>query len=165
MAITNAFKEAVQNGKKSRVYCVLKDSLLFDPTGANFDEKMRYATEKMGDLYEKHDGEALNYDPSSWNETYLDDQMVKVVDNFSKERVKLLKEMVAFLYKDKAEQIRNEAKKQTKITKKQAGTGVTVAGAALAVAGVCTSHAILTVGGVAAAVVGIAVLVSDKEGK
>lgn len=165
MAILNEFKDAVQTGKTLRVHIMLKDSILFDPTGALFREMEQYAVSKMGDIYVKHDGEVLKYDLASWNNAYLTDQMVKVVGNFSKERVKLLKEMVAFLYKDKAEQIRNEAKKQTKITKKQAGTGVTVAGAALAVAGVCTSHAILTVGGVAAAVVGIAVLVSDKEGK
>lgn len=46
MAITNEFTEAVQSGKMMRVRIMLKDSLLVDPTAAQFDEMERYATEK-----------------------------------------------------------------------------------------------------------------------
>lgn len=165
MAITNEFMEAVQDGKMMRVRIMLKDSLLVDPTGAQFDEMERYATDHMGDIYTEHDGETLNFDVTSWNENYLNQQMVAVVNCFSKERIELLKDMVRFLYKEKANKIRNEANSshdQIHITRKQAGAGVTVAGAALAVAGICTSHTVLTIGGVAVAAAGIAVIVSDK---
>ena len=71
MAITNEFMEAVQSGKMMRVRIMLKDSLLVDPTAAQFDEMEHYATEKMGNIYTEHDGEVLNFDVSSWNEDYL----------------------------------------------------------------------------------------------
>lgn len=165
MAITNEFTEAVQSGKMMRVRIMLKDRLLVDPTAAQFDEMERYATEKMGNIYTEHDGEVLNFDVSSWNEDYLNQQMVIVVNCFSKERIDLLKGMVRFLYKEKANKIRNKAvstQSQSHITRKQVGTGITVAGAALTVAGICTAHTALTVGGVVVAAAGIALIVSDK---
>lgn len=165
MAITNEFTEAVQSGKMMRVRIMLKDSLLVDPTAAQFNEMERYATEKMGNIYTEHDGEVLNFDVSSWNEDYLNQQMVIVVNCFSKERIDLLKGMVRFLYKEKANKIRNKAvstQSQSHITRKQVGTGITVAGAALTVAGICTAHTALTVGGVVVAAAGIALIVSDK---
>ena len=91
--------------------------------------------------------------------------MVIVVNCFSKERIDLLKGMVRFLYKEKANKIRtetNNSQYQSHITRKQAGTGVTVAGAVLTVAGICTSHTALTIGGVVVAAAGIALIVSDK---
>ena len=99
MAITNEFMEAVQSGKMMRVRIMLKDSLLVDPTAAQFDEMERCATEKMGNIYTDHDGEVLNFDVSSWNEDYLNQQMVTVVNCFSKERIDLLKSMVRFFIK------------------------------------------------------------------
>lgn len=165
MAITNEFMDAVQSKKMIRVRIMLKDSLLVDPTSAQFDEMERYATETMGNIYTEHDGEVLNFDVSAWNEDYLNQQMVTVVNSFSKERIDLLKGMVRYLYKDKANKIRSERENSyssKEITRKQVGTGVTVAGAALAVAGICTSHTALTVGGVVVAVAGVALIVSDK---
>ena len=166
MAITNEFTEAVQSGKMMRVRIMLKDSLLVDPTATLFDEMERYAIEKMGNIYTEHDGEVLNYDVSSWNEDYLNQQMVIVVNCFSKERIDLLKGMVRFLYREKANKISSEtnsAQSQGHITRRQVGTGVTVAGAALTVAGICTSHTALTIGGVVVVAAGIALIVSDKE--
>ena len=165
MSITNEFMEAVQADKMMRVRIMLKDSLLVDPTAAQFDEMEHYATEKMGNIYTEHDGEVLNFDVSSWNKDYLNQQMVIVVNSFSKERIDLLKGMVRFLYKEKADKIRNEANKtqsQSHITRKQVGTGVTLAGAVLTVAGICTSHTALTIGGVVVGATGIAMIISDK---
>ena len=91
--------------------------------------------------------------------------MVTVVNCFSKERIDLLKSMVRFLYKEKANKIRtetNHAPYQSHITQKQIGVGVTAVGAVSAVAGICTSHAVLTIGGVIVAAAGIALIVSDK---
>ena len=150
MAITNDFMEAVKSGKIMRVRIMLKDSLLVDPTGVQFDEMERYAAEELGDIQ---------------NEDYLNEQMVAVVNGFSKERIDLLKSMVRYLYKDKASKIRTErdvASTTHTITRKQVGTGVTVAGAALTVAGICTAHTALTIGGVVVAAAGIALIVSDK---
>lgn len=165
MAITNEFMEAVQSEKMMRVRIMLKDSLLVDPTATQFDEMERYANEKLGNIYTEHDGEKLNFDVDAWNEEYLNQQMVTVVNCFSKERIDLLKGIVRYLYKAKANKIRselNDTHNQSHITRKQVGTGVTVAGAALTVAGICTSHTALTIGGVVVAVAGIALIISDK---
>lgn len=165
MAITNDFMEAVKAGKMMRVRIMMKDSLLVDPTGVQFDEMERYAAEVLGDIYTEHDGEELKYDVAAWNEDYLNEQMVAVVNGFSKERIDLLKSMVRYLYKDKASKIRTErdaASTTHTITRKQVGTGVTVAGAALTVAGICTAHTALTIGGVVVAAAGVALIVSDK---
>lgn len=165
MSITAEFMEAVEEKKITRVRIMLKDSLLIDPTSAQFDEMEKYARENLGNIYEEHDGEKLNYDTSAWNEDYLNEQMVKVITCFSKERIELLKDMVRYLYREKARKIRMETTsnyEEKKLTRKQAGAGVAIAGAVVTVAGICTSHTILTVGGVVVAATGIALMMSDK---
>ena len=167
MAITKEFIEAVESGKTLRVRIMLKDILLVDPTAAKFDEMEAYASSALGNIYDEHDGETLNYDVTGWNEDYLNEQMVEVVNNFSKERVDLLKGMVRHIYRDQVQKIRSEesashTQEKRAVSQKHIGVGVTVAGAALAVAGICTSHTILTIGGVAAAAVGVALIVTDK---
>lgn len=164
MAITNEFMEAVQSGKTIRVRIMLKDSLLIDPTAAQFNEMEKYAAERMDDIYTEHDGEKLNFDVNAWNEEYLNQQMVAVVNCFSRERIDLLKSMVRYLYKDKVNRIRSEMNQnyvQNHIARK-AGTGMAAAGAALTVAGICTSNMVLTIGGVSVAAAGVILIISDK---
>lgn len=168
MAITKDFVDAVESGNLLRVRIMLKDILLVDPTANTFDEMESYASAKIDNLYDEHDDETLKYDVTDWNGDYLNDQMVAVVSNFSKERIELLKGMVRYLYRDKVQKIRlDESSSQHQgnraITQKQIGTGAAVAGAALAVAGICTSHTILTIGGVAVAAAGVAMIVTDKR--
>lgn len=165
MAITNEFREAVGSGKKVRVRIMLKDSMLVDPTMRQFDEMLNYALDNIPDLYDEHDGEELKYSSSEWDKTYLNNQMVAVVSNFSKERVDLLRNMVKFIYRDRAERIRSDAayKSQTTITRKQVGIGVTATGTVVAVAGVCAHQGLLIAGGVVVAAVGVGIILTDKE--
>ena len=107
MAITSEFMEAVNNGNRTRVRIMLKDIMLVDPTMAKFDEMLKYASSKMNDLYDEHDDETLKYDRTEWNEAYLNNQMVVVVGNFSKERVELLRNMVRFLYRDRQRRLKH----------------------------------------------------------
>lgn len=163
MNVTKEFAEAVQTGKMLRVRIMLKDSLLVDPTAEQFQEMEVYAVKNMGDIYENHDGNSLNYDVTEWNTNYLNQQMVAVVTNFSHERIDLLKQMVKYLFKEKVQNIRNARMQQTgNLSRKQIGTGVTAAGAVLTLAGVCLSHTALTVGGAVVAVAGLAVIANDK---
>ena len=166
MAITNEFREAVDLGKKIRVRIMLKDIMLVDPTMRQFDEMISYALNKISDLYDEHDDEELKYDSSEWTETYLNNQMVTVVNNFSKERIDLLRNMVKYIYRDKAEHIRGEKeyKSGSSLSKKQAGIGVTAVGTVAAVAGICVHQGILIAGGVVAAAVGVGLIITDKEG-
>ena len=175
MAVTQEFMDAMKSGKVIRVRIMLKNSLLIDPTAVQFDEMERYATPQMNDIYTEHDGEDLNFDVTAWNEDYLNRQMVIVVNNFSKERIHLLKSMVLYLYKDKADKIRKgptSNPKSHKISRKQVGIGVIAIGAALAAAGLCTAVAAeelhpfpiaLMASGAVIAAVGIVLFLSGKE--
>lgn len=166
MAITKEFMDAVQSGKEMRVRIMLKDSLLVDPTSVQFDEMEHYANSQMGNIYTEHDGEKLNFDVSAWDEEYLNQQMVIVVNSFSKERIDLLKNMVCYLYKDKANKIRNDNNRiptECNFTRKQVGAGVTVAGVALTIAGFCTSQTVLTIGGGVVVAAGVVLIISDKR--
>lgn len=165
MAITNEFKEAVETGKKTRVRIMLKDIMLVDPTMRQFDEMLTFAKSNITDLYDEHNGETLKYDSSEWNEAYLNIQMVTVVSNFSKERVELLRNMVKYIYRDKAERIHsnNQYQSSSTIARKQVGMGVTAVGAATTVAGICTQQGLLIAGGVVIAAVGVGLIVTDKE--
>ena len=165
MTVTKEFMDAVQLGKEMRVRIMLKDSLLVDPTATQFNKMEHYANSEMGNIYMKHDDEKLNFDVAAWNENYLNVQMVNVVNNFSEERIELLKSMVRYLYKDKASKIRSERDNRQsthKFSRKQVGTGVTVSGAILAVAGICASHTVITIGGAVVAATGVVLIISDK---
>lgn len=96
MALTNAFYEAVQSGNVRRVRIMMQDSLLVDPTFAEFNAMERVASSMAG-LYDEHDGNELIEDRNLWNDDYMDKVMVKVLSNFSHERIDHLKEVVRYL--------------------------------------------------------------------
>ncbi len=95
MALSDDFKAAVSQDKKTKVRIMMKDSLLLDPTGATFDEMANYAAKPI--FMDEHDGEVFKTS-DEWDEDYLNEQMVAVVNNFSAERIDLLKRMVKKLY-------------------------------------------------------------------
>ena len=101
MALTKEFKEAVDNRNMLRIRIMLKDSLLIDPSASMFDEMMAYLRDNEITVYDEYDGEDLSHDIADWNEKYMNTQMVSVVNNFSEERIQLLKQMVRYLYKDR----------------------------------------------------------------
>ena len=171
MAITNDFMEAVRSGKLLRVRIMLKDALLIDPTAGQFDEMEAYAAARLSGLYVEHDGELLAEDIASWHEEYLNEQMVAVVNNFSEERIALLKRMVRYIYRDKVEKKRAAAdagnagaQGRSASNQKRIGTGIAAVGAVLLVGGVCVSNTIVAVGGAAGAAVGIAMILTDRKG-
>lgn len=51
----------------------------------------------MVGLYDEHDGKELVEDRTLWNDDYMDKVMVKVLSNFSHERIDHLKEVVRYL--------------------------------------------------------------------
>lgn len=96
MALTNAFYEAVQSGNIRRVRIMMQDSLLVDPTFVEFNA-MEKAASSMAGFYDEHDGKELIEDRSLWNDDYMDKVMVKILSNFSHERIEHLKEVVRYL--------------------------------------------------------------------
>jgi hypothetical protein len=167
MALSKEFTDAVQSGRSTLVRIMLKDSLLFDPTAAQFNEMEKYASDKMHDLFDEHNGEVLNYETSSWDEEYLNKQMVIVVNNFSKERINLLKQMVRKLYVKESKSLEKEnvnAQKGKSCPINYIGGGLIGAGAVSAIVGICTSQTAITVCGSVAAAAGVIAIVC-KRGK
>lgn len=97
MAITNAFREAVENGNMIGIRIMLKDSLLVDPSFKEFAE-MECLVSQISNFYDIHDGRELIIDESMWDNNYMDKLMVQVVRNFSHERVEHLKKVVRKLH-------------------------------------------------------------------
>lgn len=96
MALTNSFFEAINSGNVRRVRIMMKNSLLIDPTFNEFHE-MEKAASSMDNLYDPHDGKAFIEDRSQWDDNYMNTVMVKVLSNFSHERIEHLKEVVHYL--------------------------------------------------------------------
>ena len=97
MAITEAFREAVKNGNIKGIRIMMKDSLLVDPSFKEFAE-MELAVSQLNNIYDTHDGHELLSDESLWDENYMNKLMVRIVGNFSHERVEHLKKVVRKLY-------------------------------------------------------------------
>ncbi len=96
MSLTSAFYEAMQSGNVVRVRIMMKNSLLSDPSFAEFAE-MERAAASMAGLYDQYDGGELISDKSQWTNSYMDQLMVKLISNFSPERINHLKEIVRYL--------------------------------------------------------------------
>ena len=103
MKFTKEFTDAVEQKNRLRVRIMLKDAFLLDKTGDTFDKMEQYAAERVPELYEAHDEETLLNQPEQWTATYFNEQMTKLVGNFSRERVALLKKMAAALFGEKTE--------------------------------------------------------------
>jgi hypothetical protein len=97
MAITDSFMDAVKNEDIKDIRIMLKESLLVDPTSADFEKKIQYVRNNSNlDVYVEHDGRPFN-DKSTWNNDYMDKLMSQLATNFSKERIDHLKEVVRYL--------------------------------------------------------------------
>lgn len=107
--IDRDFKNAVDSDNIGLVRIMLKDSLMIDPTGKIFDELFNYAQESSeSKLLEKHDGEKFIYDKKFWTEDFFNQEMIKLLDNFSLERINFLKEVCKFIYADYIKSKQNE---------------------------------------------------------
>lgn len=165
MAITQEFRQAVQNKDTRMVRIMLKDSLVVDPTFVEFKQMNALAESSIEDLYDKHDDDTLKYDTAQWTKDYMDDQMVQVVYNFSKERIDLLKKICRHLYGQRAGQIekqRNTSSAKVEISKKKLGTGLVVGGAVATVVGIAAAETAIAATGVAIGVVGGILILNDK---
>lgn len=100
MEVSNDLIKAVENGNILRVKLILKNSFIIDPTGKTFNKLLEFTLNKIPDLFDNHDGELFK-DEENWTESYFNEETVKIVDNFSKERVLLLKAMADKLFNKK----------------------------------------------------------------
>ena len=93
MALTKAFYEAVNSGNVRRVRIMMKDSFLVDPSFTEFKEMEKVAASMQG-LYDSHDGRCFEENDDNWDDNYMDKQMVKLINNFSHERISHVKDVV-----------------------------------------------------------------------
>jgi len=165
MTITQEFREAVNNKDTRMVRIILKDSLVVDPTFAEFNQMNALAEANIEALYDEHDGEVLKSETIAWTKDYMDEQMVQVVYNFSKERINLLKNICRQLYGQRASEIekqRNTPLTQIQFSRKQVGTGLVVGGVATTVVGVAIAEPLIVATGIAVVIVGGVLIITDK---
>ena len=96
MSLTNTFKEAVKSGNIQRIRIMMKNSLLVDPTFREFKEMANAAATVKG-LYDIHDGKEFEVNKENWDDSYMNKQMVQLVNNFSYERISHIKDIVSYL--------------------------------------------------------------------
>ncbi|MDY4213853.1 MAG: hypothetical protein SOX82_09270 [Eubacteriales bacterium] len=171
--LRDEFKNAVDTNHKTAIYVMLKNSLTNDTSFREFNEMAAYAEGKI-DLYQNHDGEVLSNDPAHWTKDYMNQQLAHLVNNFSHERVDLLKRICRKIYgcpgdkngsaakSDETSKAGTTQKTGHSISRRKLGTGAAIAGGVTAIAGAVTAHTAVAIAGVAVAAVGFAVVVADK---
>lgn len=131
MSISKDFIDAVAEENELRARIMLSNYMITDPSFRDFDESLAYALKTLPELVVPHDGEELNHDVTAWTKEYLDKQCTAVVNNFSKERINLLRNMCAHIYKDKVEEThRREFVRDAQAKRKKAAPSKTKIGAA-----------------------------------
>ena len=93
MSVSKEFMDIVAQGDKNAVRTSLANYMILDRSYKLFDESFSYAQSKM-DIIERHDGQELTQDRKKWTEEYLNEQLVAVVINFSKERIAHIKQVI-----------------------------------------------------------------------
>lgn len=98
MSLTKEFRDAVSQGNLLRVRIMLKDSLLVDTSFRQFHEMINYAEPRLSDLWisNEDDDEVLSKSPED-----LNNNLVKLVNSFSKRRVNHLMELINKKYPPK----------------------------------------------------------------
>lgn len=93
MSVSKEFMDIVAQGDKNAVRTSLANYMILDRSYKLFDESFSYAQSKI-DIIERHDGQELTQDRKKWTEEYLNEQLVAVVINFSKERIAHIKQVI-----------------------------------------------------------------------
>lgn len=112
MALTKAFYDAVQDQDILKIRVMMKDSLLFDPSCKTFNAMADEAKNIKG-LYDPHDGTVFNNNCSEWNDDYMNDLLVDLVDNFSHERIEHTIEVINYLHPLKQEEPKSIQKNES----------------------------------------------------
>lgn len=165
MSISKEFMDAVAAGDELLTRIILSNYMIVDPSFREFDESLKYAVESMNNLIVPHDGEELVYDVTAWTKEYLDKECNILVNNFSRERIELLRQMCGHIYGTENEPEPPSDGPDVKpkdVSRKQIGTVTAGAGVIAAAAGLVVSSTTLTVTGAIAAAVGGALILTDK---
>ena len=111
--VSQEFKASVADKNLLRTRIMLKDSFVVDPTLAQFDEMLSYASGHLPDLFTQFDGEYLENDISKWNRDVMNEELVRLVTNFSEIRINHLKKVVSKVLETEAAKIRQKRTEQS----------------------------------------------------
>ena len=117
MAITESFANAVRQNNILRIHIMLKDSLLVDKTFSQFREMVSFAESKGVDIWKESQGRLKKVE-KPWTSQILDLEMTKLVNDFTRERVSYVKEIITNLYpvrKSNQSSIENNIRKDSNI--------------------------------------------------
>lgn len=96
---TEEFKQSVKSNDVLAVKIMLKDMLIIDLTFEEFNAMAKYAETKLvTPLWEEFDPTLNDYCEDNSLENELDMEMVLLIENFSRERVQKIKEILRKLY-------------------------------------------------------------------
>lgn len=87
------FREAVKSRNVLRTRIMIKDAFVTDPSCALVDEMLQYAKDNGLKIMEPYDGGAMKRFSSEWNRAALDDELAKLMNNFSENRIRNLRSM------------------------------------------------------------------------
>ena len=96
--ITQTFIDCVNKGEVQRLRIMMKNSLFTDRTFKEFDTMEKIAKSVNGLYDENENDEDMTSDKSKWTDDYLNLMSVKIIDNFSHERIKHSKEVIRYLH-------------------------------------------------------------------
>ncbi len=164
MSLSNDFIEAVESGKSTRVKIMIKNNMLVDKSFSECEEMLAYAERKLPDIYDANNGTQFQTDSSLWNEDYLNDQLVEVVDNFSRERIAHIKEVIKYIYKvDSSKQTQNITEQESTSTTRTIGGVAAIAGTGMVIGGIISTSTALIVAGAVVGAAGVIAIVSDRK--
>lgn len=119
------FQTAVKSKNLLRTRIMLKDAMLFDLTMENFRERYKYAKSHLPNLMVKHDGEKLDSNRDNWTKELLGIELVRLINNFSQERLDYVEQMLQVVYatdikiiEEKRKQVSNIQRPSRQSTKK-----------------------------------------------
>lgn len=96
---TKEFKQSVEANDVLAVKIMLKDMLIIDLTFKEFDEMAKYAETRLTTpLWEEFEPTLSDHSEDDSLEDELDMEMVLLIENFSRERVKKIKGILEKLY-------------------------------------------------------------------
>jgi len=110
--ISPEFNSAVKAGNLLRARIMLKDSLIVDPTFAQFNEMLAYARVELPALLESYDDGILEDDRSKWDKDVMNTELVEIVNNFSQTRIDHLKRVIRIVLTDKISSTKTEKLQQ-----------------------------------------------------
>jgi hypothetical protein len=99
--MTPKIEELIKEKDVLALKIALKNRITLDPSFKEFDALNKYIKKHGIELYEKHDGKAFEEDSSKWDKDYMNTELVRLVTNFSVERVNQLRKVVKVVYKDR----------------------------------------------------------------